>query len=75
MSCVGRHADGGNDGTNPNNRKLQKYMDDHYPNSFFQFNKKFIVNRPVCMICSMEESMRANVLMLSYNKSRSRKIS
>ena len=44
-------------------------------NLTFNLIKKFIINRPVCMIYSMEESVRANVLRLSYNKSRSRKFS
>ena len=75
MSYVDRYDDGDNDCTESNNKKLQKYMDCHYPKSYVQFDKKIIVNRPVCMICSMEESVRANVLRLSYNKSRSCKFS
>ena len=75
MSYVDRHEDGVNDGSMSNNRTLKKYMDGHYPKSYFEFDKKYIVNRPVCMICSMEESVRANVMKFSYNKTKSRKFS
>merc|ERR1712127_474138 len=66
---------GVNDGSMSNNRTLKKYMDGNYPKSYFEFDKKYIVNRPVCMICSMEESARANVMKFSYNKTKSRKFS
>ena len=75
MNYVDRLADGDNDGTESNNKKIKKFMDGHYPKPYFQFDKKLIVNRPVCMICSMEESVRANVFKLSYNKIRKRTFS
>ena len=61
MSDVDIHDDVVNNSSMSNNNKIKKYLDSHYSKSYFQFDKKkMIVNRPICIIYSLEESVRAN---------------
>ena len=39
INYVDRLADGDNDGTDSNNKKINKFMDGHYPKPYFQFDK------------------------------------
>ena len=37
------------------------YMEGHNPNPYFTFKKESIIKRPVCMVCSMEETVKNKV--------------
>ena len=69
ISFVDMHGDGGKNGTESNNNKIKNVWTVIIQNHTFNLKKKLIVNGPVYMICSMEESVMANVLKFTYNKS------
>jgi len=50
-------------------------MKGHVPAPFDAFDRKCITAKPLCMMCSMDEMAKAQVLQLSHSKSRIRKIS
>ncbi len=50
-------------------------MKGHVPAPYFSFEKSQISSKPLCMICSMDEMGRAQVLKLTRKKSRNRKLS
>ena len=51
-----------------------KTMRGHVPAPYFSFSKTETTNRPLCMICSMEEMAKAQVLKLPRGQARNRKV-
>ena len=49
------------------------YMDSHTSKPYFLFDKSDIIKEPVCMICSMEESVKNKVLSCNPVESTARK--
>ena len=49
------------------------YMDGHVAKPYFSFDKRDIIKRPVCMICSMEESVKNKVISCTPVESKGRK--
>ena len=49
------------------------YMDGHTARPYFLFDKSEIIKRPVCMICSMEESLRNKLFSCCPVESKHRK--
>ena len=49
------------------------YMNGHTARPYFLFDKSEIIKQPVCMICSMEESVRNKVFSCSPVASKGRK--
>ena len=45
-------------------------MRGHVPAPYFSFDRTETANRPVCMICSMEEMAKAQVLKLPRSKTK-----
>ena len=60
MSDVDIHDDIVNNGTKSNNNKIKNTWIVIIQNHTSNLIKKMIVNRPICIIYSMEESVRAN---------------
>ena len=57
------------------NVHLRMYeMRGHIPAPYFSFDRNEIITRPLCMICSMEEMVKAQVFQLTRRKSQNRKI-
>ena len=52
---------------------VNRTMQGHVPASYFSFDKEERTSRPLCMICSMDEMARAQVLQLTRSKSKNRK--
>ena len=52
---------------------VNRMMQGHVPASYFNFDKEERTSRPLCMICSMDEMARAQVLQLTRSKSKNRK--
>ena len=46
------------------NTSIRRMMKGHVPAPYFSFDKSQITSRPLCMICSMDEMARAQVLKL-----------
>jgi len=55
-------------------RTRKNSMRGHVPAPYFSFDRTETANRPVCMICSMEEMAKAQVLKLPRNKTKNRKM-
>ena len=60
------YIDDSGDGTTvaQSNRSIRRMMKGHVPAPYFSFNKSQITSRPLCMIYSMDEMARAQVLKL-----------
>ena len=57
--------DSGDDSTvAQSNTSIHRMMKGHVPAPYFSFDKSQITSRPLCMICSMDEMARAQVLKL-----------